>query len=42
VHASGEIVADGVVTAEARGLFLMPSADRVAELRETVEARTTT
>jgi acyl-coenzyme A thioesterase PaaI-like protein len=39
VHASGEIVADGVVTAEARGLFLMPSEDRVTELRETVAAR---
>jgi acyl-coenzyme A thioesterase PaaI-like protein len=39
VHASGEIVADGVVTAEATGLFLMPSAERVAALRETVEAR---
>jgi acyl-coenzyme A thioesterase PaaI-like protein len=39
VHATGEIVADGVVTAEARGLFLMPSEERVAELRESVEVR---
>jgi hypothetical protein len=37
--ASGEIVADGVVTAEARGLFLMPSQDRIAELRDSVSQR---
>jgi acyl-coenzyme A thioesterase PaaI-like protein len=40
VHASGEIVADGVVTAEAKGLFLTPSQDRTAELRQTIETRT--
>jgi acyl-coenzyme A thioesterase PaaI-like protein len=39
VRASGEIVAEGVVTAEATGLFLMPSPERVAALQETVEAR---
>jgi acyl-coenzyme A thioesterase PaaI-like protein len=39
VHASGEIVADGVVTAEASGLFLMPSQQRIDSLREIVEAR---
>jgi acyl-coenzyme A thioesterase PaaI-like protein len=39
VLASGEIVADGLVTAEATGLFKMPSEERVAELKQTVEAR---
>ena len=39
VRASGEIVADGVVTAEASGLFLMPSPERVDELREVVDSR---
>jgi acyl-coenzyme A thioesterase PaaI-like protein len=39
VFASGEIVANGEVTAEATGLFKMPSEQRVAELRETVQAR---
>ncbi len=40
VRSSGEIVADGVVTAEAEGLFLMPSPERVEALREVVESRT--
>lgn len=35
VRASGEIIADGVVTAEAEGLFLQPTAERIAQLRET-------
>ncbi|MBV9293154.1 MAG: PaaI family thioesterase [Frankiales bacterium] len=39
VRASGEIVANDVVTAEARGLFLMPSAERLEALRENVESR---
>lgn len=34
VHASGEIIADGVVTAEAEGLFLQPSPERIAAMRE--------
>jgi acyl-coenzyme A thioesterase PaaI-like protein len=40
VHASGEIVADGEVTAEATGLFVQPSAARVAELNESTGERT--
>lgn len=36
VKASGEIVADGVVTAEAEGLFLRPSEDRMRAMRELV------
>jgi acyl-coenzyme A thioesterase PaaI-like protein len=39
VRATGEIVADGVVTAEASGLFLMPSESRVAELQRAVDVR---
>jgi acyl-coenzyme A thioesterase PaaI-like protein len=39
VHASGEIVVDGVVTAEASGLFLMPSAKRVEEVAREYEQR---
>jgi acyl-coenzyme A thioesterase PaaI-like protein len=39
VHASGEIVADGVVTAEASGLFLMPSAQRLVEVAQQYEDR---
>ena len=39
VHASGEIVADGVVTAEASGLFLMPSGQRLEEVAREYEAR---
>jgi acyl-coenzyme A thioesterase PaaI-like protein len=33
VHSSGEIVADGVVTAEATGFFLQPSAARIAQIK---------
>lgn len=39
VHASGEILVDGVVTAEATGLFILPSLDRVEELRESLQQR---
>lgn len=39
VRASGEILADGVVTAEATGLFLQPSQQRLEELRRDYEAR---
>lgn len=39
VRASGEILADGVVTAEAAGLFILPSVDRVVELRESLHQR---
>ena len=39
VHCSGEIAVDGVVTAEASGLFLQPSADRVRELARELEQR---
>lgn len=39
VHTSAEIVVDDVVTAEAKGLFLTPSPERMAELRETMTAR---
>jgi acyl-coenzyme A thioesterase PaaI-like protein len=39
IYASGEIVADGVVTAEATGLFLRPSEERIAELQRAVDAR---
>jgi acyl-coenzyme A thioesterase PaaI-like protein len=39
VRASGEILADGVVTAEATGLFKRPSPERVERLREVVESR---
>jgi acyl-coenzyme A thioesterase PaaI-like protein len=42
VLASGEIVADGLVTAEATGMFKMPSDERIAELKQTVEARAAT
>jgi acyl-coenzyme A thioesterase PaaI-like protein len=40
IYASGEITADGVVTAEATGLFMRPSDARIAELQLAVEART--
>jgi acyl-coenzyme A thioesterase PaaI-like protein len=39
VRAAAEIVVDGVVTAEASALFLVPSQERIAELHETVAAR---
>jgi acyl-coenzyme A thioesterase PaaI-like protein len=39
IYASGEILANGVVTAEASGLFLRPSEARVAELQRVVEDR---
>ena len=39
VHASGEIVADGVVTAEASGLFLMPSGERLEAVAREYEQR---
>jgi acyl-coenzyme A thioesterase PaaI-like protein len=39
VFASGEIVANGEVTAEATGLFKMPSQERIAELRDSVSQR---
>jgi acyl-coenzyme A thioesterase PaaI-like protein len=39
VHASGEIVADGVVTAEASGLFLMPTGQRLEEVAREYEQR---
>lgn len=39
VRASAEIVVDGVVTAEAQALFLKPSEERVAALREEMAAR---
>jgi acyl-coenzyme A thioesterase PaaI-like protein len=37
VFASGEIVADGVVTAEATGVFIQPSPDRAAKLQRFLE-----
>ena len=40
-YASGEIVADGVVTAEATGLFISPTAERVEALRRTREQHQT-
>jgi acyl-coenzyme A thioesterase PaaI-like protein len=39
VFASGEIVADGVVTAEATGVFIQPSAAHIAELKQVVDSR---
>ena len=39
VYTSAEIVVDDVVTAEAKALFLMPSPERLAELRESMGAR---
>lgn len=39
VRASGEIVANGQVTAEASGLFLMPSEQRLAEVAQQYEDR---
>lgn len=39
VRASGEIVADGVVTAEASGLFLMPTGQRLEEVAREYEQR---
>jgi acyl-coenzyme A thioesterase PaaI-like protein len=40
IFASGEILADGVVTAEARGVFIRPSAQRFAQLQQVVKDRT--
>lgn len=39
VMSSGEIVADGVVTAEASGVFKMPSPERIAALQESLQGR---
>jgi acyl-coenzyme A thioesterase PaaI-like protein len=39
IYASGEIVANGVVTAEATGLFMRPSEARIAQLQQAVEDR---
>lgn len=39
VTASGEIVADGVVTAQARGLFVQPSAERLRALHAEIAER---
>jgi acyl-coenzyme A thioesterase PaaI-like protein len=39
VVASGEIVADGIVTAEATGVFIRPSEERIAKLQQLLEAR---
>jgi acyl-coenzyme A thioesterase PaaI-like protein len=39
IFASGEIVADGVVTADATGVFIRPSPERIAELQQVVEDR---
>jgi acyl-coenzyme A thioesterase PaaI-like protein len=39
VHASGEIVADGAVTAEANGLFLTPSDERLEQVAREYEQR---
>jgi acyl-coenzyme A thioesterase PaaI-like protein len=39
IHASGEITADGVVTAEAEGLFIRPSAERIAQTQQTLAER---
>jgi acyl-coenzyme A thioesterase PaaI-like protein len=39
VHASGEITVAGKVTAEAKGLFILPTAERVAEIRKTASKR---
>jgi acyl-coenzyme A thioesterase PaaI-like protein len=39
VRASGEIVADGVVTAEASGLFLMPTGQRLEAVAREYEQR---
>jgi acyl-coenzyme A thioesterase PaaI-like protein len=41
VHTSGEITADGHVTAEAKGLFILPTAERVAEIRRIAATRAT-
>jgi acyl-coenzyme A thioesterase PaaI-like protein len=38
IYASGEILADGVVTAEASGVFIRPSAERAAEMQRRLEA----
>jgi acyl-coenzyme A thioesterase PaaI-like protein len=40
VHASGEIVADGVVTAEARGLFIRPTPERLERHKKIASGRT--
>jgi len=39
VHASGEITVAGKVTAEAKGLFILPTAERVAEIRKVAATR---
>ena len=39
VMSSGEILADGEVTAEAHGVFKMPSPERIAALQESLESR---
>jgi uncharacterized protein (TIGR00369 family) len=36
IHSSGEVLANGAVTAEATGLFITPSRSFLAELRQTV------
>jgi acyl-coenzyme A thioesterase PaaI-like protein len=40
VHASGEILADGVVTAEARGLFIRPTTERLERHKKIASGRT--
>jgi acyl-coenzyme A thioesterase PaaI-like protein len=40
IYASGEIVANGVVTAEATGVFVRPSEAHLAALQQAVEERT--
>jgi acyl-coenzyme A thioesterase PaaI-like protein len=39
VEASGEVVADGIVTASAKGLFLRPSPERIAEMGQALVGR---
>jgi acyl-coenzyme A thioesterase PaaI-like protein len=39
VHTTGEIIADGVVTAEARGLFIRPTAERLERHQEIARER---
>jgi acyl-coenzyme A thioesterase PaaI-like protein len=40
VHASGEITVAGKVSAEATGLFILPTPERVAEIRRVARSRT--